>query len=268
MRAFSLLPSRFEDKRHESFKTGIRKLGFDIVDWGTREPERCDLVLGWNAYGPTYDRMRQAQERGARSLVFEEAYVRRIQGEKYFACALDGHNGYGNWRIGGSERLDSWSLKFKPFRIKGTHILVCGQRGFGYNEMAMPNDWPDTMYTRLRDVTDRPLWFRPHPKRRATMPKKPYDRILDFNVPLENHLSDAWACVVWTSNSATVALQEGVPVFYDGPAIVTAGAAVKGIETLEHPVLKERKPSFVRMSWAQWSVEEFENGTAFEWLLN
>jgi hypothetical protein len=267
MKAFSLLPDRFEDGRHTIFKTGLREVGYEIVE-GLKGPVgKDDLILGWNAYGPTYQAMRDHGANGARALVFEESYVRRIDGQKYFALAVGGHNGFGTWRIGGPERWRSWNVPVEPWRATGDHILVCGQRGFGYNAMAMPADWPDTVFERLREITDRPLWFRAHPKRRARMPSVRYDRMLDWNEPIAAHLDNAWACVVYTSNSATDALIHGVPAFCDGPAIVSEPATERGIAGIETPSHRDREDGFVRLSWAQWSVAELESGAAFRWLL-
>lgn len=272
-RAYSLLPSRFEDGRHNSFKQGLKRIGYEIiegapplnVDIGPK-----DLILGWNAYGPTYDTMRRAQP--LQCLVFEEAYIREINGEKYFACGLGGHNGHGWVRFGGNERWDSWNIDIKPWRTDGKHVLVCGQRGFGYNKMAMPTNWVDDVYAQIRPLTDRPLWFRPHPKRRAKMPRAAWDKVLDFNIPLEQHLEDAWCVVVWTSNSATAALLNGIPAYYCGPNIVTQGAAEPISFVQEHGFEKlvlpdHRYDAMVRLSWSQWSVSEYETGAAFRWLL-
>ena len=266
--AYSLLPDRFEDKRHETFKQGLREVGYEVVEGRAEQAGHGDLILGWNAYGTTYDQMRNADKHGAQSMVFEEGYVRNIHGEKYFAVALGGHNGHGRWNVGGPERLAGWNLHLEPWRRHGNHILVCGQRGFGYNAMAMPTDWPDKIVGRLRTLTNRPIYFRPHPKRRATMPKSgAYDKVLDFGIDLKVQLSDAWACVVYTSNSATNALLAGVPALFDGPDIVTSPASLRGIESVDRPPLLDRTRGLQKMSWAQWSEKELRTGVAFKCLL-
>lgn len=266
--AYNLLPTRFEDQRHEAFKQGIQKLGYEIRQWSDAvQPTRNDLVLGWNAYGPTYNAMRKAAQSGGRALVFEEAYIRKVRGEQYFACAIGGHNGSGRWNVCGPERWESWGIDVKPWRRDGDHILVCGQRGFGYNTMAMTTEWPDTVLPRLRQLTNRPVWFRGHPKRRAKTPGANYDKFTDFTQPIERDLEGAWACVVFTSNSATNALLAGIPALFDGPNIVTAPSSIRGLDTVDEPILMGRDKGFISLSWAQWSVREFQTGEAFGWLL-
>lgn len=222
-----------------------------------------DVLVTWNTYGNN-----AALATGfRRSIICEEAYIRRVKGERHFAIGLNGHNGQGDNPIGAAERWHGWNISVAPWRDRGGHILVCGQRGFGYNQMAMPDDWPDRVYARLRAVTDRPIWYRPHPKRRRRMPTAPYDRIVDYAEPLAVHLASCWAVVVYTSNAATDALLSGVPAFYDGPDLITAAAAQPEIAAIEAPRRGDRQAAFTRIAWSQWSVPEIIRGDPFARLL-
>lgn len=91
--------------------------------------------------------------------------------------------------------------------------------------------------------------------------------MLDFDEPLSAHLLNAWAMVVHTSNAATEALIAGVPAFFDGPHLVTEGAAQQGIEGIERPALPDRLPALQRLAWAQWSMREITRGDPFAHLL-
>jgi hypothetical protein len=272
MKAYSLLPDRFEDKRHESFVKGLKAIGIEVkkMDPLKDVAGQGDLVLGWNAYGGTYQEMLRARDNGAQSLVFEEAYIRQIKGEQYFAIGLNGHNGSGTVLTGPADRWKSWEIEYQSKGYTpGGHILVCGQRGFGYNAMAMPSDWPDKILPQIREVTDRPVHFRAHPKRRAQNPSVKYDRTLNWEEPLADHLSGALACVVYTSNSATDALLRGIPAIYCGPNIVMQKTACHGVKAaFQSPTgLSLRDEAFIDLSWAQWSVAEIESGYAFDWIL-
>lgn len=227
-------------------------------------PGPDDVLVSWNTYGNNETLGRMVR----RHMVAEEAYIREIAGERFFALGLGGHNGNGMHPIGGPARWRAWKIPVAPWRRRGDHILVCGQRGFGYNAMAMPDGWPDRVFSQLRRHTDRPIWFRPHPKRRRRMPIVAYDRVVDFGEPLAAHLKECWAVVVFTSNAATEALLAGVPAFYCGPTIVTHAAAVPGFETLENPSYPDRLPAFTRLSWSQYSVSEIDSGWAITTLLD
>ena len=210
MIAWSLLPTRFEDGRHEAIEQGLRANGYDVRHGGSAAIRSDDVLVTWNSHGRTEALSAQFKAAGARHIVCEEAYFRRVNGEKHIALALWGHNGSGTWKPGGPGRFARFGIDPAPWRRDGDHVLVCGQRGFGYNAMAMPNAWPDDVHDRLRQATKRPIWFRPHPKRRRKMPTAAYDRVLNHEEPLVDHLRGAWAVVVWSSNAATVALRHGV----------------------------------------------------------
>ncbi len=260
---WSRLPDRFADGRHEAIERGFAKAGYTVRRAMPDAVSPSDVLVSWNAYGNN----EAVGSAVGRHVVAEEAYIREIGGERYFALGLNGHNGCGVHPIDGSERWEHWKIPIAPWRKTGAHILVCGQRGFGYNAMAMPDDWPDRVLTEIRARTDRPVWFRPHPKRRRRLPSAGYDRILDFREPLARHLKDCWAVVVWTSNVATEALLAGVPVFFCGPNIVTHCAAEQGLEGLERPAYPDRLLAFTRLAWSQYSLSEIESGWAIKTVL-
>ena len=264
--AHSLLPERFADGRHIAIEEGAAAAGYRVRK-GAGAPAAGDILLTWNLYGARVHSARRFEQAGAHVVVCEEGFIRRINGDTYFQMALGGHNGSGHWRCGGSERWDGWGIDVAPWRDDGEHILVCGQRGFGYSDMAMPDNWPDAIHARLRALTARPLWYRPHPKRRRRWTRAAYDRVLDFGEPLAMQLRGAWAVVVYTSNAATEALIAGVPAFFDGPHLVTEGVAQQGIDGIERPALADRLPALRRLAWAQWSMREIARGDPFIHLL-
>jgi hypothetical protein len=202
---------------------------------------------------------------GARVIVCEEGYTRRLVPQKHFALALDGHNGSGRWHPGGPERWDRLDLEIKPWRACGHHILVCSQRGMGSKLMRQSREWPQDVMGRLRKLTDRPIVHRPHPGKQY-----------NATVSLEDQLHNAWAVVIWASNCGIKALLEGVPVFYEAPHLVTAGACIRGIDQIEGPgtramirsgVICDRLAAFRSMAWAQWTPDEIKRGEPFLHLL-
>ena len=264
--AYSLLPTRFEDGRHNAIEAGLRAVGWKVVHHQTSTPnlDSGDLCVTWNAYGSSGAIADQVRKNGGTAIVAEEAYIRKIDGEKYFALALGGHNGAGTWETGGPERWAGWNIPIKPWAGDGDHIIVCGQRGFGYNVMAMPDDWPDKVHDELRAVTNRPLFYRAHPKRRRRMPTARYDKILNYDKPLDSQLYQAWACVVWSSSSGITALLQGVPVIYRAPHTVIESACSSDLTQIENvPSFDRRRKALERMAWAQWSMVEIKRGDPF-----
>ena len=192
--------------------------------------------------------------RGGIVVVCEESYTRRLVPGARIAMALGGHNGSGRWFPGGPERFESLGLALRAWRKTGSEILICASRGMGSETMREPRGWAEDVQKRLRKLTRRPLRLRRHPgKAPAT--------------PLCEDIERVWAVVVWASNCATEALTQGVPVFYEAPHIVTAGAAECDLASIEQPSFPDRRPVFEQLAWAQWTLEEVAAGAAFRHLL-
>ena len=247
-----MVPDRFSDRRHEAFAAGLRAAGLRDVE----RPEGAEALVTWNRHRAEVQRAALACEaRGGQVVVCEEAYTRRLVQGPHFAMALGAHNGAGRWFPRGPERWQRLGLRLQPWRRRGRHVLVCSSRGMGAPGLREPAGWGEDVCRRLRPMTRRPVRLRRHPGK-------------DYAArPLERDLDDAWAMVVWGSNAATQALVEGVPVFFEGPALATAGAAERGIAGIEMPARPDRRAVFERLAWAQWSLAEIAAGDPFRHLL-
>jgi hypothetical protein len=71
--------------------------------------------------------------------------------------------------------------------------------------------------------------------------------------------------VVWSSSAGVHALLEGIPTFCEAPFWIAKEAAAGG--SIDAPVMPERAPVFERLAWAQWTLQEIENGEPFRRLL-
>lgn len=266
---YNRLPDRFEDGRHRAIVRGVRAAGFEVSKADPTDPQPGDILVSWNTYGNNEQAGQRVRDAGGIHIVAEEAYIRRIHHEKYYALGVNGHNGNNQNRVGSHFRWRNWGIDLAPWHFGGEHILVCGQRGFGYNAMAMPDDWQDRVLPQLRHVTKRPIWFRPHPKRRRRMPTVRYDRTVDYEQPIQDHLENCWAVVVYTSNAATDALLAGVPAFYCGPNLITSAAVKHGLMEIENPLRDQaqRYKAMCRIAWSQFSAQEIQGGWPIEHLV-
>ena len=242
--------------RHEAFIKGLKKTGHSISSGFEGDPTENDLLIIWNRYGYNHQLATEYEKHGAKIIVVENGfYGKDDQDRQYYSMARDVHTGSGKWYIVNISRFEDLNIKFKPWRDKGSYILVCPQRGIGPPNFSMPRTWPEDVSRRLSKLTDREIRIRRHPGNKPA------------GTPLTTDLSDAWAVVVWSSNCATEALIQGIPVFYEAPSIVTKLACNSGIKDIEEPKYPGRVPAFIQMSWAQWSVYEIEQGLPFEYLL-
>lgn len=252
-RAFLLLREQ-PHYRRDAFCDGLAAVGYRIERVIPSKVNPEDVLVVWNRYN-SFDRVAQNVERsGGRVIVAENGYLGGdIPAPKFYAIALQHHNGAGKWFVGEEDRFSRMGVEVFPWRPTGDHILVLPQRGIGPEGVAMPAEWPLKIVKRLQAVTKRPIRFRPHPGK-----ERP---------PLEPDLVDAWAVVTWGSTAAVKALTHGIPVFHEMPQWIGAGAARLGIENLEDPFLGDRMPMLHRLAWAQWSVAEIAKGEPFRCLL-
>lgn len=262
MRAFILVRNQV-NYPWQAIMEGVRACGDKAIAGYHNDPldAQCAVVT-WNDYGLASHVAGRARKAGGKHIVFENGYVAREDG--FYAVGLNGVNGNDAQivKVCGATRWSSLGVPMYPWRYNHDgYILVCGQRGGGYNMMAMPNEWPQRILEQLRHVTDRKILYRPHPER-ARLPESlpSHTCVVRADMPIDYWLQNAFACVVYTSNAATDALLQGVPVFYDGPTIACAALAQRGIQTIDKPVYPDREPFFWALAYRQWHEDEIKRG--------
>lgn len=253
---------RVSDKqghKKQALLKGVQNLGFEVVKQIQDLKGDRPLLLSWNLHGMESwaDSIR---DRGGQVLVTENPYLKFDRaGNEYLALARNGHNGSGQIpqerdRI----RLDRLGVEFQPWRWSGEYVLLAEQRGIGGSLMRSPPDWGPQTALELKKHTKRPIVLRPHPGRLR------HTTVRD----LKDDLARAYCLVVWSSNTATEALIQGIPVFYTAPYIVTKAACKRGLD-LNNPIRGDhREAAFLDLSWSQWSLSEISSGEAIKRLLD
>lgn len=237
--------------RADAFRAGLARHGYRVEKEWHRQPRPDDLVLlwnrtrGWEAVADIYERA------GARVVIAENGYIRKADGGKWYALALDRHNGAGRWYVGDQPRFP---IEDKPWRQSGRHVLVLPQRGIGSRGVAMPHKWQKAVVDKLRRITDRRIVVRPHPG--------------NSNPPLDPDLADAHCAVTWGSGAGIKALQAGIPVFHEMPNWIGESAAARLAGDIESCNTPSREQLWTRISWAQWGLSEIQSGEAFDRLLH
>ena len=238
--------------RCDVFSAGLRRHGYQIEPRWQRAPRPHDLLLIWNRNRSTDPIARIYEAAGARVLVTENGYLDRgPAGEKFYALALDGHNGSGRWFVGDGPRFE---IDEEPWRTGGSKVLVLPQRGIGLQGVAMPSGWPGGVVKRLQAMTRRELVLRQHPGHQRV--EKP----LDFR--------DVWCAVTWGSGAGIKALLAGIPVFHQLPCWIGASGAAPLADEIERCHTPDRRLVWTRVSWAQWKLDEIGSGEEFDRLLN
>lgn len=176
-----------------------------------------------------------------------------------------------------SDRADKLGLKLHPWRDnKEGPIVICGQNPHSLQWKNMPkvSDWMLGVIEEIRKHTDRKILIRPHPR-------APLDAIeFEFkNVSRQDprHIpntyddfdfscDDAWAVINWSSNPATHAVMNGVPVF-TGPSSLAWPVANQSyplhscnFDQIENPKKPDRQQWLNDIAHTEYTIEEITQG--------
>lgn len=242
--------------RRDAFEQGLKRTGYALTT-SMVPTSRNDVMVVWNRMRGSQEQACEAWERqGGAVIVAENGYLQKGHGLTY-AMSLGHHNGAGWFPVGDEDRFGRLGFEVKPWRVKGSEIVVCAQRGIGSKMMASPSGWAEHVASRLRTFTKYPVRVRHHPGLRTT------------TLDLVKDLANAAACVIWSSGAGVRALVEGVPVIYGAPRWICSEAATT-LDFLHAPILSDpgeaRATALHRMAWGQWSPEEIAAGTPFDLL--
>lgn len=247
--------------RRESFELGLKRLGYEVVNAARPGPEQV-LVL-WNRKPGNEENTARAYERsGGKVVIAENGYIGKdANGHQMYAMALNGHNGSGRWFIGDSNRWEKLGIALQPWREpfgQQGYVLICAQRGIGSATMASPPGWHRKVFEE---------------QRRFPIVGEMRTRLHPGHLPPKTTLEQDWAkargLLIWSSSSGVKALVAGWPVCYAAPHWICQGAGTKYSATRPLAFFQgPREQAMARMAWAQWSLAEIADGTAFECLLN
>jgi hypothetical protein len=238
--------------RRDAFAAGLEAAGYRPVAQ-LPNPKPGDVLVIWNRMGEGHSRARMFEAAKAKVLVVENGYLgKEFRGEQWFAMARNHHNGAGYWPRGmGPERWDSWGIQLAPWREPEGECVILAQRGIGEPGLRAPDGWLNLAVSTTKGR------IRRHPGTNKDGPS------------LEEDLRNASSVATWSSGAALKALVMGIPVFYGMPRWIGAGASAR-LDRFGHFSLvddRSRLAMFRQLAWAQWSMTEIENGSAFKAVL-
>jgi hypothetical protein len=162
-------------------------------------------------------------------------------------------------------------IELKPWRQKGEHILLLGQRTLSWNMLGLNGlDWIIDIIRRIRALTDRKIVVRLHP---GDTKKNPENRdkinqyfhrnnvIISYNDDIRADLQNAWCSVGYNSTPNCVSAIEGVPVYIDEPKNSWAkGVAFESLDQINNPPTFDREEWIHRLSNIHWNNDEINQG--------
>ncbi len=237
---------------------GMRRNGVRAYIGPSKRPTNSDIAVLWSWKRDAITKAFLSS--GRHVLVMERGFIHpRVE---WASLAVDGFNGRGRFRPAPDngerwERLFSHHLK--PWRTEpGDYALVIGQvpgdTALGGCDIV---EWAERTTAELLKLGHRVV-YRPHPERPTPCPE---GAELSTGT-LDEDLRNADRVVCYNSTAAVESILAGVPtVICDRGSVAYPMAAHNVSEPLVRP---DRTKWCHDMAWRQWSLEEFENGDAWQ----
>lgn len=242
----------------EAFKTGLNHLGVDWFFGGSVYRQPCDVAVIWGIASERFphtnyrDMIRMAQPN---TIVMERGFVKR---DEYYAAGWGDTGGYADFCNKGmpSDRWEALGVELQPMKEDGDYILVLGQ--VPWDTAVQHIDYPrwlkDTVAT-LTSAEDLRVRLRNHPllpeTKRFSFPKCE----VSYKKTLEEDFAGASQVIACNSTGLVDATIAGVPtIACDGRAMCPAPGA-------------SREQWGADIAYAQWTLDEFRSGKAFEHLV-
>jgi hypothetical protein len=162
------------------------------------------------------------------------------------------------------DRLRCLNIELKPFKKVGRHIVIAGmseKAAWVYG--LKPLEYETQVIEQLKNLTDRPLIYRPKPSWEDASPL-PGIKYSPPTQPLNEVIQDAHAVVTHHSNVAIDCIINGIPAFVvDSIAKPISKTDLAELENPYYPAEEERYQWLSDAAYLQWHVEEIRNGKAW-----
>ena len=170
-----------------------------------------------------------------------------------------------------SDRHRLLGLSLKPWRTDGEYILICGQHDKSLQWQGMPSmsNWLMQTISEVRKHTDRPIIFRPHPRRPLPHIEKEFKNVYrqdpqhvkdtydDFDMGFDN----VWATISYSSNPGIHSIIEGVPAFVSTHSLAyPVGNDIDFLHDIEQPVMPDRTQWLNDYAHTEWTLDEIAQG--------
>jgi hypothetical protein len=168
-----------------------------------------------------------------------------------------------------NSRASALGLKLKPWQTNGEFILICGQhdRSLQWCNMPSMSTWFLNTYDTIRQHTDRPIIFRPHPRCKLDHIERGLKNVYRQDpIPLANtydcydlKFDNIWSTISWSSSPGIHSIINGVPAFV-GTDSLAYDVANTSLENIENPIMPDRNQWLNNLAWTEFTVDEIAQG--------
>ena len=216
---------------------------------------------------------------GKRRIILDVGFIRGGKGEpfdeRYMSLNIDSIKRSGtSCNDRPSDRWDKLNIDLPVWRTSGDHILVLGQTEHGIGTLNLREqgksliDWSQETLVRLRELSDRPIIYKPHPAQ-VNLPKMVKNSTI-FNsrgrYNIKDALNNCWCTVASASNGACDSIVSGIPVITENEMSVAYDVSDNDLKNVENPRTTDIKKWLNNISYRQWNIKETKAGEAWNHL--
>ena len=170
-----------------------------------------------------------------------------------------------------SSRADALGLLLKPWTINqdGPIIIACQHnKSHQWRNQKTVQTWLFETIDTIRQQTDRKIIIRPHPRCPIPGMEVEFPNVVSQNpIHVSGTYDDfdfdptgAYAVVNWSSNPATKAVMEGIPVFV-GPDSLAYDVGNTDLTQINTPKTPDRQQWLNDIAHTEWTIGEIATGT-------
>lgn len=198
-------------------------------------------------------------------LVLERGYI----GDRmeYTSCGFNGLNGRADFV---SKNVDDKRIYHieryiqPPRKSRGEYILINGQIASDASVKAIGfNKWLQETHSSIAKITDRKVYYRPHPLDVEPFIPDGLD-VIDGN--LQDAMGNAHCVVTLNSNSAVDATVAGIPSITMDKGSMAYKVTKHQISDIINCKVLHRNNWLREMSYCQWTINEMRSGQAWNHL--
>lgn len=249
---------------------GLRRTGHSVemrLSSNYRGSPMSENAVFYGLAGGLRRIMDDYRKRGKRAFYIDLGYWGRRKKSRwdgYHKIVLNDRHptGYFQSKVHPSDRFDHLQVQIKPWRETGDAIMVVGMSGKAAGHLGLgPEHWERQTIARLRQITKRPIIYRPKPNWPDARPIP--GSHFQQGVDVAESFAGLHCVVAHHSNVAVDALINGIPcICPEGAASVLSDHDIADVET---PCMPDGREQWAAdLSYCQFSVEEMQTGRAWE----
>jgi hypothetical protein len=166
-----------------------------------------------------------------------------------------------------SDRISQFGIRLEHRKKPGDYILLAGMsdkcarfEGFSFEQ------WERDAVAKIRQVTDRPIHYRPKPNKHNRYTPLPGTVFAPPTQDIGKALRGAWATVSHHSNAGIDGICLGIPAFCAEGVCLPWSADLSQIETPLMPTDDERRQWLADIAYCQWNRAEMDSGAYWKHL--